>query len=123
MSAPSPSKLRERESPLSEANDMMALERRHHAHMGPSPAHSCVLAVTQARERALSAEVDAQRGRLDAPKPFGPNAVAGAFPFQSTSSFRGRSMEHDVLIPRFDRLPGNMPAVRGHGGIGPGHMS
>merc|ERR1712216_911806 len=99
------------------------MEHVHHAHMGMSPAHSCVLAITEARARDLSREVEAQRGRLDAPLPFGPNAVPGAFAFQSESGFRGRTIEHQVLIPKFDRLPGNMPAVRGHGGRGPGHTT
>merc|ERR1712227_624906 len=74
-SIPSPAKLRAREAELAMANDLMAREVHSHAHAGLTPAHSCVLAITEDRARRMSAEVDAQRQRLDAPYAFGKRAT------------------------------------------------
>ena len=120
MECPSPTRTVLAEADLSVANDMLARETFSHAHRGETPAHSCVLAITEARARSLEADAAAQRARLDARYPFGPGYRGTEHPYSSTSSYRGRLPAPPVLTYRFDRLPAYRPASQGHGGRGPG---
>jgi len=120
LECPSPSRTVLESADLAQANDMLARETLLHAHRGETPAHSCVLAITEARARGLEEEASRQRDRLDAPNPFGRSPAGGLHPYSSTSGYRGRLPAPPVLTYRFDRLPAYRPASQGAGGRGPG---
>lgn len=121
MECPSPSKTVLASADLGVANNMLAREMLSHSHRGETPAHSCVLAITEARARSLEADAASQRMRLDSVNPFGRYAAIDTeHPYSSTSSYRGRLPPPPVLTYRFDRLPAYRPASQGSGGRGPG---